>query len=102
MVAGNELVKGGRVRKMWIVAAHRHHLLLVCHAARRVRNEYRFTAEEKRRDKLPLRRHHLHSPAVAGYLRDRNKVIFLDKIDRLISQIANERGLLAGLDIFLL
>ena len=102
MMAGNQFVMRDGTGKMRIIAAQAHHLLLVRHTAGRIRDEDRFAAEKKRCDKLAFGRHHLHPPRFLGQFRNGHEVVLFHVLDRFAGLIADQRRLLAGLDIFLL
>ena len=102
VMARDQLVMRHGMREMRVVAAHAHHFLLVRHGRGRVGNEDRLAAEKERADELALGRHHLHPPRIAGQRRDGNEFVLLDILDRLARLVADQLGLFAGLDIFLL
>ena len=84
---------------MRVVAAHAHHLFVVRHVGRRIRDENLLAAEEEGRDLLALGREHFHAPIFLGERRNRDPVVRVEVRLGLTRQIANHFDLLARLDV---
>src|SRR5437588_11534405 len=95
-------MKDGRERKVYVVAAHAHHLLLVGDGVGGKGNQDRFAAEKEWTDELALRRHHLHPPGVARELRHSYQIVIVDELDGFQREVANHLRLLARLDVMIL
>src|SRR6476646_5713852 len=102
MVPGIQLVKDSRVREMRIVAAKAHHLVFFRHLVGRIRNENLLAAEEEWSNALTSWTHHLHVPVFFRKLWYRHPVMLRKEIFGLSREVADEIGLLAGLDVGLL
>ena len=99
VMAGDQLVMHRGAGEMDVVPAHAHHLRLVRHRARRVRDGDRLAAGEEGVHELRLGRHHGHAPRVAAEPGDRHHVVGVEVFDRLDGEVADQGGLLARLDV---
>src|SRR5262245_8422923 len=99
MVTRIELVGDRGMDAVGIAAVNADQLFLIRHIRRRIRDENAFAAQEKRRDALALGGHHLHAPVLARERRNRYPVVLIEERLGLTREIANDLGLLAGIDV---
>ena len=97
VVPGDDLMMHRGAREVTVVAAHAHQLVGVLHLGGWVRDDDGFTAQEERVGLLRLGAHHLDAPQLFGELGDGQEVALLQEAGRLMGQLDDQLGLLAGL-----